>query len=107
VVSKQVPGLFQHPDMYPEDARRILVLTEECDERTHEGTYIRSLDGKLNYVVLSRTKSNGRVVQTIAIIPDEFYAIVLLKKRTKIGIGKEPLSIYVFIRDLWRAVQLT
>jgi hypothetical protein len=104
--------VLKNPDRYPEDARRILILAEEFESdgyRTVESRP-RFLDGKVNFFTLEKVREGPRIKTKMAIVPEEPYAIVALERvrhEPKFKFEKELVSIYAFVKDSWRTMQLT
>jgi hypothetical protein len=105
--------ILKNPDKYPEDAKRILVLTEEREDVGHEiieSTHLRPFEGKVNPFKLEEVREGNRVKTRIAIVAEEPYAIVALERvryKSKWEFERELVSIHVFAKDSWRTLQLT
>jgi hypothetical protein len=100
--------VLKNPDRYPEDARRILILTEERDFEAREYVDVRPLEGKVNPFTLEEVREGSRIKTKMAIVPEEPYAIVALERvRHEPRFEKELVSVYVFAKDSWRTMQLT
>jgi len=102
--------VLENPDKYPEDAKRILVITEEHVYDGHE--LIESirpyfLHGKVNFFKLEEVREGPRVKTKMAIVPEEPYAVVALERsRHESEFRRELVSVYVFAKDSWRAMRL-
>jgi hypothetical protein len=105
-----VVEVLKNPDKYPEDAKRILVLTEERESDGYEiieSTKVYFLEGKVNFFDLEEVREGSRVKTRRVIIPEESYAIVALERvRHKPKFERELVSVHVFAKDSWRALQL-
>ena len=100
--------VLENPDKYPEDAKRILVLTEEMDFERRDYLSVRFLDGKVNFFRLEEVREGPRVKTKMAIVPEEPYVVVALERsRHEPEFERGLVSIYVFAKDSWRAMQLT
>jgi len=103
--------VLENPDKYPEDAKRILVITEERVYDGHE--LIESvrpcfLHGKVNFFDLEEVREGPRVKTKMAIVPEEPYVVVALERsRHEPEFERGLVSVYVFAKDSWRAMQLT
>lgn len=51
-----IQKVLENPDKHPEDAKRILVLTEEMDFERRDHLDVRFLDGKLNFFRLEEVR---------------------------------------------------
>jgi hypothetical protein len=106
-----VMEVLKNPDKYPEDTKRLLILTEERESdgyETIEYTDVLFLEGKVNFFDLEEVREGSRVKTKKVIIPEESYAIVALQRvRNKPKFERELVSVHVFAKDSWRTVQLT
>jgi len=110
-----VMEVLKNPDKYPEDVKRILVLTEERESdgyRIIESTHVRLIEGKVNPLRLEEVREGSRVKTKIAIVAEEPYVIVALEReRHRPGhrpeFEHELVSVHVFAKDSWRTLQLT